>query len=213
MKESKGKKLFAAEYLLYDFAKLTAAIPGLIAFRPKIIYQSETAKKRIKGAALLIGNHTGFFDPVYMQFAVWYRRHHFICLKEFFEGKQRFFFKNFLCIPIDRENFGFSSFREIIGHLKQGELVSMFPEGKIEDDLKTFKSGMVLMALQSGAPIIPMYIKKRGSIWKRLVMAIGEPLNISEICGGRPSLSRIEEIAGLIHDRELQLKEMCERGQ
>lgn len=213
MKKPKRAKLFSLSYLFYDITKLIAALPGLLAFRPKYIYQNKAARKRIRGGAILIGNHTGFFDPVYMQFGVWYRRHHFLCAKEFFESKARFFFKNFMCIPIDRDNFGMDTFREITDHLKQGELVSMFPEGRIEKELNSFKSGMVLMALQSGTPIVPIYIKPRKTIWHRLVMAIGEPVDVVEVCGGsRPSFSKIESVAELLLNVEVQLKEMCEKG-
>ncbi len=200
------------KYLFHDFVKLTAMLPGLIAFRPRILFENEAARKPIRNAALLIGNHAGYFDPVYMQFAVWYRRHHFICTKEFFEGKKRFFFKNFLCIPIDRDNFGIDSFREIVSHLKQGELVSMFPEGKIENGLKSFKSGMILMALQSGAPIVPMYIRSQKKWTERLTMAIGEPIDVSNGSGARPSMSQIKEAAERLHQKEMQLRELCERG-
>ena len=54
MKKEKGKK----SYFFYDFVKITAAIPGLIWFRPKRIYVNENAKKKIKGGALLISNHS-----------------------------------------------------------------------------------------------------------------------------------------------------------
>lgn len=213
MKERKKAKLFSLSYLFYDICKIIAAIPGLLAFRPKWLYMNKKAKKRIRGGAILIGNHTGYSDPIYMQYGVWYRRHHFLCAKEFFEGKARFFFKNFMCIPIDRENFGMDIFREITEHLKQGELVSMFPEGQIEKELNSFKSGMILMALQSGAPIVPIYIKPRKTVWHRLVMAIGEPVDVAEVCGGsRPSFSKIESVTELLHDMEVQLKEMCEKG-
>ena len=212
MKKSNKTKLFSKTYLLYDFAKITAAIPGLIGFRPKIIFENDEARKAIRGAAILIGNHTGYLDPVYMQFAIWYRRHHFICAKEFFEGKKKFFFKNFLCIPIDRDNFGIDSFREIISHLKQGELVSMFPEGKITDGLKSFKSGMILMALQSGAPIIPMYIKRQTKWKERLTMAIGEPIFVSEHQGTKFNISGIEAATEELQIREVKLQKICERG-
>ena len=80
-------KLFSFKNIIYDITKLLAALPGFIYFRPKYIYESDKAKKRIRGAAIVVSNHTGFFDPVYLQFAVWYRRHHFVCLQKFFEGK------------------------------------------------------------------------------------------------------------------------------
>lgn len=213
---SKDKKapLFAAEYFFYDFVKLTAAIPGLVWFRPKVLYASEAAKKKIKGGALLISNHTAVFDPIYLQIAVWYRRHRFVCLKEFFEGRGGWFFKSFLCIPIDRENFNISSFREITDHLKRGELVSMFPEGHINDETEgvaAFKSGMVLMAIRSGVPILPVYVRRFEGFPHRLTMAVGEVIDVTKLYGGRPTMSQIEEISSLLYEKEDELRELAEK--
>ncbi len=212
MKESKQKnKRPFAYYLLYDFAKATASIPGLIAFRPKLYYENAAAKKRLRGAALLIANHAGFYDPIYLQFAVWYRRQHFICTNDLFVGKKKFFFKYFRCIPIDRDNFGIDSFRQIVGHLSQGRLVSMFPEGRIVEGLKSFKSGMVLMALKSGAPIVPIYMQPRAHWWQRLRMVIGQPIDVAALCGSGASFSQVESVAAMLHEKEAQLKTICER--
>ena len=46
MKKEKNKK----KYFFYDFVKITAAIPGLLWFRPKRIYVNEKAKKKIEEA-------------------------------------------------------------------------------------------------------------------------------------------------------------------
>lgn len=211
MKEPKKRKHPLGYYFLHDFAKVTAGIPGLIAFRPKIYFENEAARARIRGGALLIGNHAGFFDPIYMMFAIWYRRHHFICTKELFEGKQKFFFEHFRCIPIDRGNFGIDSFRLIVEHLSQGKIVSMFPEGRIEDGMKSFKSGMVLMAMKSKTPIIPIYIQPRSHWWQRLRMAVGEGVDVCTLCGSGANFSRVEDIAALLHDKEIQLQKLCER--
>ncbi|MDD7394040.1 MAG: hypothetical protein PUG24_06570, partial [Eubacteriales bacterium] len=91
--------MFSIRYLFYDFVKITAAIPGLICFRPKLVYENKKAKKKIRGGAMIVSNHVGFRDPVYLQFAVWYRRQHFVCLKKLFEGRAALLFKGFLCIP------------------------------------------------------------------------------------------------------------------
>ena len=211
MNEPKKRKHPLGYYFLYDFAKVTAGIPGLIAFRPKIYFENEAAKQRIRGGALLIGNHAGFFDPIYMMFAIWYRRHHFICTKELFDGKQKFFFEHFHCIPIDRGNFGIDSFRLIVDQLSQGRIVSMFPEGRIEDGMKSFKSGMVLMAMKSKTPIVPIYIQPRTHWWQRLRMAVGEGVDVSALCGSGANFARVEDIAALLHDKETQLQKLCER--
>ena len=147
MKEKKINKppLFSPKYIVYDLTALLAA-PGVLWHRPKVVYENEKAKERIKGGAILVANHLGFFDPIYMMYAVFYRRHHFLCLKQFLTSKAGFLFKAFQCIPIDRDNLGSETMREISAHLKAGELVSMFPEGHVSTEggqMDKFKSGVV----------------------------------------------------------------------
>lgn len=209
--EQENKKrspLFSLKYLVYDFVKITAGLPGLLWFRPRIRYENEAAKKRIRGGAVIFANHVGFFDPIFVMFAVWYRRHRFICSKEFFESKARWWFKRFGCIPVDRQNFNLGSLRTISEALTEGCLVSIFPEGYINDSgaLAAFKSGMVLMALQGKAPIVPVYLRPGKHFYNRLHIMIGEPIDIISRCGGRPSMPQIEEITADLHRKEEELK-------
>jgi len=215
MKDSQNKKsrLFAFKYFVYDFVKLTAAIPTLILLRPKFLYSSKKARKRIRGGALLIANHNGFFDPVYLMTAVWYRRHHFVCLKTFFEGKAAWWFKRFGCIPIDKENLDMSSFREIVAHLSEGELVSMFPEGHVNDGndrIDVFKSGVVLMAVRSRKPIVPVYLKPKKHWYNRCVFAIGEPIDTNSL-GNKQTFSQIDAFAEKLRDNELELEALANK--
>jgi len=205
-------KLFSLKYLVYDFVKLSAALPGIIWLRPRWRFESDAAKKPIRGGALLISNHDGFFDPVNVMFAVWYRRHHFICGKEFFESKARWWFERFLCIPIDRQNFNFGSLREITDELKSGSLVSIFPEGHINGgsgDLSAFKSGPVLIALQGRAPIVPVYVKPRAHFYNRMTFVIGEPIDLYARYGRRPPMSEIDAVAEELRQKEEELKQIA----
>ena len=206
-------KLFSPKYFIYDFVKITAGLPGLLIFRPKWIYESAEAKKRIRGGALVVSNHYGFFDPLFLMIAIWYRRHRFVCGKEFFESRARFWFRSFLCIPIDRANFSISSLRAITDAMKAGYLVSMFPEGHVNGertgDLEDFKPGLVLMALQAKTPVVPVYIKPRKHFYERARFVIGEPVDVTALYGERPTFAQIEEIARAVRDKEEQLKELA----
>lgn len=200
-------------YIVYDFVRITAAIPGLLVLRPKLVYENENARKKLRGGILLIANHGGFFDPVHLMLSIRSRRHHFVCTKEFFEGNRlkRWLFRQFHCIPIDRDNFSMGSLRRITDELKQGHLVSMFPEGHVVNDgsIAPFKSGMVLMAVQAGCPILPVYVKKREHFLSRLIVAVGEPVDIKALYGPRPSLGQIEETAAMLHEKESVLRDLC----
>ena len=208
----KRAKLFSLRYLVYDFVKVTASLPGLIWMRPRWRYETKAAKKRIRGGALLIANHYGFFDPVCLMTAVWYRRHHFICGKELFETKAKWLFKQFMCISVDRANVGFDTMRTITDELRNGSLVSIFPEGHINEDgndLGAFKSGPVLIALQGRAPIVPVYIRPRAHWYERMTFVIGEPIDLFKRYGKRPSMSEIDAVAEELRQKEEELKQIA----
>ena len=109
---------------------------------------------------------------------------------------------------MDRQNFNLGSLRTISEALTEGCLVSIFPEGSINDSgaLAAFKSGMVLMALQGKAPIVPVYLRPGKHFYNRLHIMIGEPIDIISRCGGRPSMPQIEEITADLHRKEEELK-------
>ena len=200
-------------YLFYDFVKITAAIPGLLWFRPKKIYVSQRAREKIKGGALLVSNHSGDIDPIILMFTVWYRRHHFIATTDLFNTKlKRFMFESFHCIEIDKENVSMKAFRDIVECMQKDKLVAMFPEGYLtrNEEIQKFKSGAVLMAITAKKPIIPVYIKKRKSIFNRQCVIVGEAINPIEMCGKMPSLVDMEKISELLREKEKELKQIAD---
>ena len=206
--------LFSIKNFVLDFVRITAA-PEMLWFRPKHIYENEAAKKRIKGAAIVIMNHVGMIDPMYLMLAIWYRRHRFVCKSDLMQSKLGgFWLRLFRCIPIDRENASFATMRQITDVLKEGNLVSMFPEGQVNTGSEmpaAFKSGMILMSVQSGAPIIPVYIKPRKHAYERIIAVIGEPFSVTEKYGPHPKFSQIDEAARYLHEKELKLMELINK--
>lgn len=211
MNKPKKAKLFALRNLPVDIMRITAAPGGLLWLRPRILYTSKAAKKRIRGGALIIANHTRFIDPVFTMFTVWYRRQYFVCHKVFLETKAGPWMRLAgCCIPIDAENFNLGSFRQITESLKDGKAVVLFPEGHVnqsDDALQEFKSGMVLISMQSKCPIVPIYLKPPKHWYNRLTAVIGEPVDITALCGGMPVFSQIQEITKLLREREQFLEE------
>lgn len=101
------------------------------------------------------------------------------------------------------------TFREIVGEMKNAHLVAMFPEGHINfenDELQKFKSGMILMAMQSKKTIYPVYIKKEKSFWKRLLIAVGEPITLPTGMG----LKEIETATQDLYEKEILLKKIAD---
>ena len=204
-------KIFDPKMLLLDFARLTAW-PALLFYRMKVIYENKSAKKFRKHTGIIASNHTGFGDVPIIYSLMLYRRICFVTAKEVYKTKFSSRFYNAVgCIKIDRENPSIQTFKSITNCLNHGHFVGVFPEGSInkEEALKTFKSGVVMMALMSDKPIIPIYIRRRNSWFNRQRVAVGEPINVSDYFSSRfPSMEEIEHVTNLVRDKELKLKEM-----
>ncbi|MBQ4269916.1 MAG: 1-acyl-sn-glycerol-3-phosphate acyltransferase [Clostridia bacterium] len=201
-------------YWLFDFTKITGAIPALLWLRPKFIYENKAAKKRIRGKAVLASNHVAFQDPVLLHCFVWYRRLRFLAGEDLYRTPRlNFFFSRILCIKVERKNFNFSCFKEVVNELKAGHVVGIFPEGHIEWGNETpvsFKSGAVMMAIMADAPIVPVYIVDRQKWYQRAELVVGEPMRLKNENGGMPSLKELEALSEQLREKELQLKEFYE---
>ncbi len=213
MSVQKKAKLFSLLCLLMDLIRITGALPGLVWLRPKIRYTAKQAKKRLRGGVLVIANHTSFIDPACMMYVLWYRRLYFVCHQAFVETKAGPFFRAAGClIPINADNFSVGSFRSITESLRDGKAVTLFPEGHVNkgDEMLEFKSGMVLISMQSKRPIVPVYLKPRRHWYSRLKAVVGEPVDITSLSEGRPAFSKIQEVTALLKKREEELEAFAE---
>ena len=216
MSQQKSKTL-SLKYLIYDIIRISA-LPGLLWFRPKKIFVSEKAKQKSKGGTLYISNHITLFDPMYLMILIPYRRIHFVAMSQLFEGKFRkwMFTSAFQCIEINRENFTLNSFKDIVNRLNAGECIGLFPEGHVNEEqegMQAFKSGMVMMALKSKAPIIPVYMPRRKHWWSRLVCVFGEPVNITDfIKDDKITMADIANASKFLEEQEAKLKDYVNGG-
>ncbi len=210
--KDKAKRALGIKYFPYDFVKVTGALPAMLIYRVKRIYENDTAKKKIKGGAIIISNHISFVDPIRLHCVFWYRRLHFMAMKELFKNKfWDCFFRLVLCFPVDRDNFSMSTFNKVIEISKEKGITCIFPEGHVNygsETVNSFKSGMILMALKSKVPIVPVYMAPRKNRWHRLKAVIGEPIDINELCGKMPSIATIEKAAEILREKELKLRKI-----
>ena len=213
MSVQKKAKLFSLRCLLMDLIRITGALPGLVWLRPKIRYTAKQAKKRLRGGVLVIANHTSFIDPACMMYVLWYRRLYFVCHQAFVETKAGPFFRAAGClIPINADNFSVGSLRSITESLRDGKAVTLFPEGHVNkgDEMLEFKSGMVLISMQSKRPIVPVYLKPRRHWYSRLKAVVGEPVDSTALSEGRPAFSKIQEVTARLKKREEELEAFAE---
>ena len=158
-----------------------------------IVYRFEvTGRERIpEGAALVCASHSKAFDPFYLAFAFTRKYRLYIMAKiELFRIPVLApILRKLGMIGVDRGISDVSAIRATLNCLKGGGLVGIFPEGTrvSEDEAGASKRGAVWLAERAGVPLLPVYIPRRMSIFRRNPLVIGEPYVIEKIPGKRPT--------------------------
>lgn len=127
-----------------------------------------------EGPAILVCNHVSFVDALIIAGSIRRPVRFVMYYKIFNIPLLSFIFKTAKAIPIAgaRENRQMldDAFEEISTALEQGDLVCVFPEGKITADgeLNTFKPGVLNMLERNPVPVIPMALSGLwGSLFSR----------------------------------------------
>jgi 1-acyl-sn-glycerol-3-phosphate acyltransferase len=123
------------------------------------------------GGAVMVINHTGYFDFTYAGLAGVEagRLVRFMAKKSIWDNPvARVLMTGMHHIPVDREA-GQESFGTALSALRSGEIVGVFPEATISRsfELKEFKSGAVRLAQQAGVPVLPVTIWGSQRIWTK----------------------------------------------
>jgi 1-acyl-sn-glycerol-3-phosphate acyltransferase len=149
--------------VLYWLLKYVLLGPWLqLIFRPHVEGREYLPES---GAAILASNHLSFSDSIFMPLMV-KRRVTFVAKQEYFTGPglkgflTKMFFVGAGTIPVDRSG-GRAAQAAIdtgLRVLAEGHLFGIYPEGTRSPDgrLHRGKTGVARMALESGAPVIPV---------------------------------------------------------
>lgn len=167
------------------FYKLFSPIVSVlfyIIFLPKIKGKGNIPKKN---GAVIAGNHKTNFD-CFMVILSTRRCVHFLAKAELFKlSFFNWFFRNSGLIPVYRNGKDKKALETAIERLKKGELVGVFPEGRLnkasKNALLPFKIGAVKMAKETGCPIIPFTINGRYIPFAHSIeIVFGEPYFVNE---------------------------------
>ncbi len=125
----------------------------------------------VKGPAILAMNHVGYLDFAFAGTAVLPtgRLVRFMAKREIFDNPVAGpLMRGMKHISVDRNNGG-PSFISALKALRSGEIVGVFPEATISQsfELKDMKNGVVRLAQESGAPILPTAIWGSQRVWSK----------------------------------------------
>lgn len=113
-----------------------------------------------EGPAILVCNHTSGLDPMLVQ-SVCPRLITWMVAKEYVElPVLRWVFRTIRVIPVDRSGRDIAATRAAMRALKDGRVLGVFPEGRIETnhDLLPFQTGAAMMAIKMDVPVFPAYL-------------------------------------------------------
>jgi 1-acyl-sn-glycerol-3-phosphate acyltransferase len=154
-----------------------------------------------EGPAVVVSNHVSFVDwmfilaasPRPIRFVVFAPIYHSLAL--------HWLFKMAKAIPIDGEKANPKAFKkafdEVAKALEKGELVGIFPEGKLSDDgvIDTFRRGIEKIIERSPVPVIPVHLgglwgsmfsrKTKWRLprlrWSLVSVSVGEPVSAKDV--------------------------------
>ena len=163
---------------MYKFLK------GLMRFVTQIVHPFKIiGKEKVKdGACVLVGNHFRLWDIVHMACTT-KERVHFITKKELYNNK----FLAFLCrkveaIPVSRDGQDAKAIMSALRYLKNGEKISMFPEGtrnRTDAELLPLKGGAALFAIKAKAPVYPVMSIGKSRYFRRTPVVVGDAIDLS----------------------------------
>lgn len=137
-----------------------------------------------RGPVILCANHESLFDPIAIGYAL-RRPVSYMAKKELFKVPLLGSLLRGMCaLPVDRGAGDLAAMRASLQALKEGMAFGIFPQGTRSFKQRLpFKNGVSLIALRSGAPVVPVLVCSRARLFRPLQLVFGAPVDLSEFAG------------------------------
>ncbi|HEY8423927.1 MAG TPA: lysophospholipid acyltransferase family protein [Clostridia bacterium] len=193
---------------LYILAVILLLIPVWILFPVQVLGK----KRKPKGKLILVSNHMSAADPLLLG-AHHNRQVYFLSKVEFFEKSPviKTVFNWLGVIPVDRGKPDLTAIKAVIRRLNQNKTVGIYPEGTRNyknEDIQPVKSGSVMFALKTDAPIVPMILWRRPKIFRKNIFITGDPLDLSEFKGQKLTSDVLDKADELLYDYMIKLHQL-----
>lgn len=107
------------------------------------------------GGAVIVCNHAGWADSLWMSYAVYPRQLRHMSKRELFSSPlASWVLEQSGSIPIDRAEPSPSTIKSAVELLRNGELLLLFPAGTRQENAR-YKRGAATIALHAQVPIVP----------------------------------------------------------
>lgn len=149
-----------------------------------------------RGKCILYSNHISLLDPLIIG-VILKRRIYFMAKQELFSNKLIGpIIKSWGAFPVKRGKPDISAIKTALKTLSEGKIFGIFPEGTRgeEHTIKKLEPGIVMIAIKSKAPVVPVVIKNRYKLFSTVNIVIGKPEIISVDDNKRVTPQQIDEI-------------------
>ena len=133
---------------------------------------------------VLIANHQHALDPLAMAIFIPGRQICFLGKKELGANKLvNRILTSAHVILVSRGDTDMAAMRNCMKAIRMKKILLIFPEGTRhhKGQMEEIQNGTSLIAMRSGAPIIPMYIDRKLSFFRRTHMYVGEPIPYDDL--------------------------------
>jgi len=161
---------------------------------------------------ILVSNHQSFLDPLFCGVGM-FRHLNFLGRDSLFSNR---FFSMILSsvntIPVRRGEADLSALREVIGRLRAGQGLCLYPEGtrSVDGRIGKLRGGFGLLSRRSGAVLVPTLVEGAFECWPkgkrlfstgRIVVCYSEPLSAKLV-----KSMNDKELVGLVTGRLRELQ-------
>lgn len=133
------------------------------------------------GAVIVASNHVSYLDPVVVG-CVFTREINFLAKEELFQiPVLRSIITALHAFPVKRGSGDRGALRAALKLLSQGKCFGIFPEGhrnRSNLPLAPFKAGAAMLALKSGAPVLPVAVQGTKGVLSQVRVKIGKPIPV-----------------------------------
>ncbi len=200
--------------MIFHFLQFLAYIPLNIFYPSKFI-----GKKNLpKGKCVLSVNHTSSMDAALLAGNM-FEKKYFLAKEELFKyWPRRTLMKVIGGIPINRANPSLASIKSALGVLKKDKKLVVFPEGTRHKDkvdkgeLGETKNGVAMFAIKAKAPIVPVWISRKPKIFRRTIIEIGEPYELSDFYGKKLDEQTLKEAGQIMNQKILEIGKKYTNG-
>ena len=166
--------------------------------KPEIINRPDFLRVDQTGA-VIVCNHVGWFDSLWIAHAVYPRRLRYMSKQELFRSTlSRLVLHHGGSIPIDRANPSPGSIKAAVDILRHGGLILIFPSGTSKDETIAFKRGAATVAVHARVPLVPAFFQgpnhvQAGHLLRRPVVRVtfGSPIPTAALPIGKQTTTEL----------------------